>query len=203
MDDPGEAWDELPSRGVGPLAVGTRIADHPRMNEVIRRLVSKVVEKFAGSGVEIDAHGRLCLPDGLDTTRMHRFIELCLDEELASPKAALNRLFERVGIAPAALRALDQIVGDEGDLDFVAIARNPLKLSLSVPRFLEIPTRFRRFLIEDLELADADCATLEEAVVSTRVRAAERIGCEASWDAILANPADIDALARPWREASA
>jgi hypothetical protein len=46
------------------------------MNEVIRRLISKIVEKFAGSGVEIDEAGRLCLPDGLDTRRMHRFIEM-------------------------------------------------------------------------------------------------------------------------------
>jgi hypothetical protein len=172
------------------------------MNEIVRRLVSKVVEKFAGSGVEIDKNGHLCLPDGLDTRRMHRFIELCLDETLDNPKAALNELFARVGIAPAALAALDQIVGEQGDLDFHAIARNPVKLSVAVPRFLEIPIRFRSFLIDDLGLADASCATLEDAVVSTRHRAAEKLGCGPSWDEILARPAEVGALARPWREQS-
>ena len=172
------------------------------MNEVVRRLISKVVEKFAGSGVEIDQAGRLCLPDGLDTDRMQRFIELCLGEQLDSPKAALNRLFERVGIAPAALAALDQIVGDEGQLDFQAMARNPLKLSIAVPRFLEIPVRFRSFLIDDLELADPGCDTLEAAVVSTRHRASAKIGCEPSWDEILARPADVEELTRSWRERS-
>ena len=172
------------------------------MNEVVRRLISKVVEKFAGSGVEVDRAGRLCLPDGLDTDRMQRFIELCLGEKLDNPKAALNELFERVGIAPSALTALDQIVGDRGQLDFQAIARNPVRLSMAVPRFLEIPVRFRKFLIEDLELADPGCATLEDAVVSTRHRAAAKIGCAASWDEILARPADVEALTRSWREGS-
>jgi hypothetical protein len=171
------------------------------MNEVVRRLVSKVVEKFAGSGVEVDEAGRLCLPDGLDTRRMQQFIELCLGESQDSPKAALNQLFSRVGIAPAALSALDQIVGEQGELDFHAIARNPLRLSKSVPRFLEIPIRFRSFLIDDLGLADPSCVTLEEAVVSTRHRAATKIGCEPSWNEILAHPAEVEALVRPWREA--
>jgi hypothetical protein len=179
------------------------MADHEGMNEAVRRLVSKVVEKFAGSGVGIDHAGHLCLPDGLDTSRMHRFIELCLDETLESPKFALHTLFERVGIAPAALVALDQIVGDQGDLDFHAIARSPLKLSRAVPRFLDIPVRFRTFLVDDLGLADPSCKTLEDAVVSTRLRAAEKIGCEPSWEEILARPADVGELARPWREASA
>jgi len=173
------------------------------MNEVVRRLVSKVVERFAGSGVEVDPSGRIRLPDGLDTERMHRFIELCLSKKMDSPKAALDALFERVGIAPAALAALDQIIGEKGELDFVAIARSPLRLSRAVPRFLEIPTRFRSFLIEDLELADPGCVTLEDAVVSTRHRAAEKIGCEASWEAILAHPVEVEALARAWRERSA
>lgn len=172
------------------------------MNEVIRLLVSKVVERFAGSGVEVDASGRLCLPDGLDTGRMHRFIELCLGEKQDSPKAALNALFTRVGVAPMALAALDQIVGEQGVLDFHAIARNPIRLSRAVPRFLEIPARFRSFLIEDLELADPGCVTLEEAVVSTRLQAAEKIGCAPTWDAILARPAEIEELTRPWRERS-
>ena len=172
------------------------------MNEAVRRLVSKVVEKFAGSGVSVDQTGRLCLPDGLDTDRMHRFIELCLDESLPNPKAALNALFERVGIARVALAALDQIVGEQGDIDFQAIAHSPLKLSLAVPRLLEIPPRFRSFLMDDLALADPSCVTLEDAVVSTRERAAAKIGCEASWDEILTHPAEIHDIARPWRERS-
>jgi hypothetical protein len=172
------------------------------MNEVVRRMISKVVEKFAGSGVEIDQAGRLCLPDGLDTDRMHRFVELCLDERLENPKAALNELFARVGIAPAALVVLDQIVGDQGELDLHAIARNPVKLSVAVPRFLEIPVRFRSFLIDDLRLADASCITLEDAVISTRHRAASLIGCEPSWDQILAHAAEVTELTRPWRERS-
>jgi hypothetical protein len=173
------------------------------MNEVVRRLISKVVEKFAGSGVEIDQAGRLCLPDGLDTVRMQRFIELCLGEKLDTPKAALQELFDRVGIAPAALAALDQIIGEQGELDFQAIARSPVRLSIAAPRFLEIPVRFRSFLIDDLGLADPSCETLEEAVVSTRHQAAAKIGCEPSWDEILARPAEVESLTRPWREQSA
>ena len=170
------------------------------MNEVVRRLVSRVVERFAGSGVEVDADGRLCLPDGLDTKRMHRFIELCLDEELEDPKTALNVLFARVGIARSALRALDQAVGPFGELDFQAIARHSVSLGLAVPRLLEIPARFRTFLIDDLALADPGCTTLEEAVVSTRHAAAEKIGCPPAWDAILDHPVEVAALARDWRE---
>jgi hypothetical protein len=173
------------------------------MNEVVRRLVTRVVEKFAGSGVEIDAAGRLCLPDGLDTKRMHRFIELCLDQTLDDPKTALVALFRRVGIARPALRALDQVVGPHGELDFQAIARHSVSLGLAVPRLLEIPVRFRRFLIEDLALADPGCTTLEEAVVSTRHAAAERIGCRPTWDEILDHPAEVSALARAWREGGA
>jgi hypothetical protein len=172
------------------------------MNEVVRRLISKVVEKFAGSGVEIDGAGRLCLPDGLDIGRMHRFIELCLDEKLDSPKAALNELFARVGIHRSALSALDQIVGDQGEIDFHAIARNPLKLSVAMPRILEIPARFRSFLIEDLGLADPSCVTLEDAVVSARHSAAKKIGCEPSWSEILARADEVEVLTRPWRDQS-
>ena len=172
------------------------------MNEVVRRLISKIVEKFAGSGVEIDGAGRLCLPDGLDIGRMHRFIELCLDEKLDSPKAALNELFSRVGIHRSALSALDQIVGDQGEIDFHAIARNPLKLSVAMPRLLEIPVRFRSFLIVDLGLADPSSVTLEDAVVSARHSAARKIGCEPSWSEILARADEVEKLTRPWREQS-
>jgi len=78
-----------------------------------------------------DAPGRLCLPDGLDTDRMHRFVELCLDE---------------------------------------------------------------------LRLADASCIMLEDAVISTRHRTASLIGCEPSWDQVLAHASEVTELTRPWRE---
>jgi hypothetical protein len=170
------------------------------MNEIVRRLISKVVEKFAGSGVEIDASGRLSLPDGLDAARAHRFIELCLDETLESPKAALDALFARVGVARSARSALDQVIGDRGELDLNAVARNPLKLSGAVPRLLEIPGQIQSFLVDGLGLADPGCASLQEAVVSTRRRAAERIGCDASWDAILDRTAEVAEISRAWRE---
>lgn len=173
------------------------------MNETVRRLVSKVVQKFAGSGVEIDAAGRLCLPDGLDAERAHRFIELCLDRSLDSPKAALNALFERVGVAPGALSVLDKVIGDRGELDLTAVAHNPLKLSAAVPRLLEIPTHIQSFLVDGLALADSDCVDLEEAVVSTRRHAAEKIGCEPTWDSILGCPVEVAEISRGWRERSA
>jgi hypothetical protein len=173
------------------------------MNEMVRRLVSKVVEKFAGSGVEIDPEGRLCLPDGLDADRAHRFIELCLEQTFANPKAALNALFERVGITPSALTVLDEVIGEQGELDLHAVARRPLKLSAAVSSLLEIPTRIHGFLVEGLALAGSDCDTLEEAVVATRRGAAERFDCPASWDAILARPDDVAEVARAWRERSA
>jgi hypothetical protein len=170
------------------------------MNEIVRRLVSKVVERFAGAGVEIDASGRLCLPDGLDAERAHRFIELCLDRPLESPKAALSALFERVGVASSARSVLDQVIGDHGELDLNAVARNPLKLSGAVPRLLEIPTHIQAFLVEGLGLADPSCTSLQEAVVSTRRHAAKRIGCEPTWDAILARASEVSELSRAWRE---
>jgi hypothetical protein len=170
------------------------------MNEVVRRLISKVVQRFAGAGVEIDESGRLCLPDGLDAERAHRFIELCLDETLESPKVALSALFERVGVARSARRVLDQVIGEGGELDLHAVARNPIKLSAAVPRLLEIPTHIHEFLVEGLELADPSCATLEEAVVSTRRRAAAKIGCEPSWDAILDRKTEVAEISRAWRE---
>ena len=173
------------------------------MNEMVRRLVSRVVEKFAGTGVEIDGAGRLCLPDGLDADRAHRFIELCLDERYANPKEALNALFARVGIEPSALAVLEEIIGDRGQLDLSAVARSPLKMSGAASSLLEIPTRIHGFLVDGLALADPSCETLEEAVVSTRRRAAERLDCPPSWDEILARPVDVVEVARDWRERSA
>ena len=103
--------------------------------------------------------------------------------------ASLTLMIEAITLTRVALTALDQIVGDKGDIDFQVIAHNPLKLSMAVPRLLEVPVRFRS---EDLGLADASCVTLEETVVSTRERAAEKIGCKPSWDEILAHPAEVD-----------
>jgi hypothetical protein len=161
--------------------------------------MSKTVEQFAGSGVGVDDDGRIFLPDGLDTGRMHRFIELVSARRFASPKAALHDLFARVGVADAAIEALNEILGDGGELNWTGIGRHPFKLSLALPRFVEIPGRFRKFLIEDLALADPDGETLEDAVVSARLRAAELLGCEPSWDAILSQSEGVSELASDWR----
>ena len=169
------------------------------MSRMMRRLVSKTLEQFAGSGVGVDEDGRLCLPDGLDADRVHRFIELCVGRAYESPKAAMHDLFSRVGVAPAAIVALNEILGERGHLDWSAIGRSPLKLGASVPRFLEIPVRFRTFLVEGLGLADPNSQTLEEAVVSTRLRTAAHLGCEPCWDAILSRPTEVTALASGWR----
>ena len=169
------------------------------MSGMVRRLVSKTLQQFAGSGVGIDHDGRICLPDGLDADRVHRFIELCLAEVYENPKQAMSELFARVGVAPAAVSALGDILGDRGDLDIAAIGRSPLKLGATLPRFLEIPGRFRSFLVDGLALADPSATTLEEAVISARVRAAQRLGCEPCWDAILSCPNGVTELAGPWR----
>lgn len=166
---------------------------------MVRKLVSKVVAQCAGSGVAIDADGRICLPDGLDADRVHRFIELCLGHSFESPKAALRDLFEKVGVSPTALAALGDILGERGNLDMAAIRHSPFALSTTLPRFLEIPAHFRRFLVEGLGLADPAGTTLEEAVVSARLRAAQRLGCEPTWDAILSRPQEVGLLAEPWR----
>jgi hypothetical protein len=162
-------------------------------------MIGKAMDQFAGSGVSIDRDGRLCLPDDLDADRVHRFIEMCLDRPFESPKAALRELFQKVGISAGAISALEEILGEQGHLDWAAIGRSPLKLSTHLPQFLEIPARFRSFLIHDLALAEPGGATLQEAVVATRLGAAARIGCKPSWDAILARPREVGELARRWR----
>ena len=73
-------------------------------------------------------------------------------------------------------------------------------MSGAVPRLLEIPGQIQSFLVDGLGLADPGCASLQEAVVSTRRRAAERIGCDASWDAILDRTAEVAEISRAWRE---
>jgi hypothetical protein len=169
------------------------------MSGTLRRLFSKTLKQASGSGVEIDAEGRLCLPDGLDPDRVHRFIELCMARAYESPKSAMHDLFERVGVSPAAISALNEIMGDRGNLDWIAIGRRPLKLGATLPRFLEIPARFRSFLVDGLGLADPSGQTLEDAVVSARFRAAEELGCEPCWDEILSRPAAVSKLASSWR----
>ena len=165
----------------------------------MHRTVSRVIEQLAGSGVGLDDDGRLCLPDGLDVRRTHRFIELVMARAYDSPKDALHDLFGRVGVAPGAIDLLEELIGEEGQLEWSAIGHSPLKLGATLPRFLEISTRFRQFLVEGLGLADPEDETLEQAVVSTRERVAQQLGCEPSWDAILAHPTGVSELARPWR----
>ena len=165
----------------------------------MQRTASKIMEHFAGSGVGLDDAGRLCLPDGLDVRRTHRFIELGMARGYDNPKAAMHDLFARVGVAPGAIELLEELIGEQGELEWSAVGQNPLKLGATLPRFLEIPARFRQFLVEGLGLASPDDETLEQAVVSTRERAAAQLGCEPSWDAILANPTGVSELARSWR----
>ncbi len=39
------------------------------MNRILQQAVNKVMGAFVGSGVSIDEHGQLCLPDGLCPNR--------------------------------------------------------------------------------------------------------------------------------------
>ena len=165
-----------------------------------RRIANRAIEQVAGSGVGIDESGRLSFPDGLDAPRIHRFIELVMDASFESPKAALHALFARVGVAPTAIRALDEVLDDEGSIVWTEVGRHPVHLGTALPKLREIPICFRDFLVDGLGLADAGCETLEAAVVSTRERSAEVIGCEPSWDAILAEERKARELGRTWRE---
>ena len=149
------------------------------MSSIASRLISKAMAQVAGSGVGIDDDGRLYFPDGLDPSRVHRFIELVMATGYANPKAALRALFERVGVPSAAVEAFGEVLSDEGTLMLSAIGRHPL------------------------QLGDESDATPEQAVVSTRLQAAEAMGCEASWDEILARPEEVGELAREWRESGA
>lgn len=169
------------------------------MSGLVQRIVSKAFEQIAGSGVGLDDEGRLCLPDGLDPNRAHRFIELVMDRRYGTPKAALHDLFQNVGVAPPAIEALSKLLGDEGHLDWTQIARHPMEFGSATPHFLEIPACIHRFLVDGLGLADASNETLEEAVIATRLRSAERIGCEATWDAILAHPREVHEISRDYR----
>jgi len=169
------------------------------MRWIARRVLNAVMTSFVDTGVTIDEAGRLCLPDGLTPDRVHRFIEHCTRERYPHPRAALHALFRRVGVPPRAVGLLDEIVHDQGDLDLGAIARHGPRLTAALPQLLEIPERFRAFLVEDLALADPASPSLEAAVASARRRAADRLDCAPEWDALLARGDGIAEIARPWR----
>jgi hypothetical protein len=173
------------------------------MNRILQRLTNSVVHGFAGSGVEIDDNGQLCLPDGLCPDRVHRFIELVMDQRFASPRDAMHTLFVRVGVDRKTVGLLDQILGQQGEVELGEAAAHARGLLGSLSDLKRIPARIRDFLVVDLGLAAERCEDLESAVRSTRVRAAERLGCEASWDAILGEREAVVDLTRPWRESTA
>ncbi len=173
------------------------------MNRLLRRVTNNFMHAFAGSGVELDEQGRLCLPDGLCSDRMHRFIELCMDERFASPRDALHALFRRVGVDAKAVGLLDRIIDEQGTVELGEAVRHAGALLRAVPALERIPERFRLFLVDDLDLASGHCPSLEAAVESTRLNAAERLGCEPTWDAILGHADALIDWTRPWRERSA
>lgn len=170
------------------------------MRALTRRLISKAIEQVAGSGVGVDANGRLLYPDGLNPARVHRFIELVMGRRFASPKAALEALFRRVGVPDRAVEALIDVVTDDGGLQLGVIGRHPIHLAAALPSLRQIPEAFRRFLIDGLGFANESDSTLEAAAIATRKGAAAAVGCEASWDAILAQGEAVGELARGWRE---
>lgn len=170
------------------------------MRALTRRLISKAIEQVAGSGVGVDANGRLLYPDGLNPARVHRFIELVMDQRFACPKAALEALFRRVGVPDRAVEALIDVVTDDGGLQLAVIGRHPIHLAAALPSLRQIPESFRRFLIDGLGFANESDSTLEAAAIATRKGAAAAVGCEASWDAILEQGETVGELARGWRE---
>lgn len=170
------------------------------MNALTRRLVSKAIEQVAGSGVGVDANGRIAYPDGLNPARVHRFIELVMAERFASPKVALEALFESVGVPDRAIEALVAVLTEDGALQLGAIGRHPVALAAALPSVRQIPEHFRRFLIDGLGFADESASTLEEAAIRTRQGAAAALGCDPSWDSILAQGDTVGDLARGWRE---
>lgn len=173
------------------------------MNRIIRRVINKVMSAFVGSGVSIGDEGELCLPDGLCPNRVHRFIELCMNERFSGPRDAMHALFTQLGVSPRAVGLLDHIIDSEGDVEFGAAAMHSGALMAALPEFKQIPARFRDFLVLDLRLASDSCESLEQAVESAREAAAANLGCAASWDAILDNGDALVDLTRPWRERAA
>ncbi len=170
------------------------------MNVVVRKVVNKVMGAFVGAGIGLDDDGRLELPDGLDSVRVHRFIEICTGQRFSTPREAMHALFVMIGVPMKAVGLLDRVIDDGGDVDFKHATRHGPALLKELPELQQIPARFRDFLVEDLGLASADCGTLAEAVVSTRIAAAKRVGCDATWEAIMAHPAVLSDLSRSWRE---
>lgn len=162
-------------------------------------MLNALMAAFGDTGVHVDDEGRLCLPDGLTPDRVHRFIEHCTQQRYAHPRAAMHALLGRVGVEPAAVGLLNEVVHEGGDVDLTAVARHGPRLVAALPQLLEIPARFRDFLVEDLAIADPASATLETTVASARERAAEQLGCRADWDALLDCGDAIAALAGPWR----
>ena len=170
------------------------------MSRILNRLAGKVMSAFVAEGVGLDDDGRILLPDGLTAPRVHRFIELCVDARYDNPRDAIHDLFRRVGVRPGVVALLNDIVHEDGDVDMAAGARQWRRVTTALPRFHEIPTRFRDFLVDDLQLADPDSATLAAAVESTRRNAAEKLGCDADWDTLLARGDAITELTAAWRE---
>ncbi|MDH4017243.1 MAG: hypothetical protein OEV20_07890 [Actinomycetota bacterium] len=170
------------------------------MNRIVRRVVNRVMGAFVGAGVGLDDDGRLHLPDGLTADRVHRFIEVCTDRRYDSPREAMHTLFAQIGVSMHAVSLLDRVIDESGDVDFGRASRSGPALLAALPEFHQIPELFRRFLIDDLALAPAECETLAEAVAATRMAAAKRVGCDPSWDAILDHADALGELARPWRE---
>lgn len=173
------------------------------MNRLVTKIASRAMGVFVAHGVRIDDDGRLCFPDGLTPARVHRFIELCTGAYYDCPRAAMHDLFLRVGVSPKAVGVLDRIVDEGGDVDLGAVAHHWRAVLTALPALHQIPTRFRDFLVVDLELASPQCANLEAAVVSARENATASLGCAATWDAILEQQDGVSALAAPWRESLA
>ncbi len=169
------------------------------MNRIVNKIASRALGVFVAHGVHIDAEGRLCFPDGLTPERVKRFIELCVDARYDSPRAAMHDLFLRVGVSAKAVGVLERILAESGDVDLGAVARHWRAVLAALPALHQIPTRFREFLVADLEIASPESGNLESAVVSARETATARLGCEATWDAILEHPDGVAALAAPWR----
>ena len=170
------------------------------MNRIIQRVLNKVMHAFVGAGISIGDQGELCLPDGLCPERVHRFIEVCMDEHYEGPREAIHALFFRLGVSPRAVRVLNEIIDSNGDIEFGAAALHTAALIAALPDFKQIPPRFQHFLVYDLGIASESCETLEQTIASARKAAAEHVGCTPTWDAILENATALGDLARPWRE---
>lgn len=170
------------------------------MNRLVRNLANRIMGAFVGSGVGLDDDGSLHLPDGLTAPRVHRFIEVCMGRDYASPREAMHSLFAQIGVPMKAVAVLDRVIDDGGNVDLARATRAGSAVLAALPELHRIPGLFRDFLVVDLALAPSDCADLEAAVVATRVAAAHRVGCDPTWEAILEHADVLGEIARPWRE---